>query len=151
MSKKAICILSGEGVTGKVTFEEVDGKTIIHAEVSGLTEGKHGFHVHAFGDLTGGCATTGGHFNPHGKQHGAPTAENRHVGDLGNLIVGADGKGTLDIEDSQVALTGEHSVIGRAIVIHAGEDDLGLGGHDDSLTTGHAGGRAACGTIGWAQ
>lgn len=69
----------------------------------------------------------------------------------GNITVGADGKGVLDVEDSQVSLTGENSVIGRAIVVHAGEDDLGKGGFDDSLTTGHAGARSACGTIGWAQ
>lgn len=69
------------------TSQILDGKTKIHAEVEGLTPGLHGFHVHAFGDLTGGCATTGGHFNPHGKQHGAPSDENRHVGDLGTECI----------------------------------------------------------------
>ena len=48
----------------------------------------------------------------------------------------------------QVPLSGEHSVVGRAIVVHAGEDDHGQGGHNDSKTTGHAGGRLACGVIG---
>lgn len=50
--------------------------------------------------------------------------------------------------DGLLSLIGANSVIGRAVVVHAGEDDLGKGGHDDSLTTGHAGGRVACGVIG---
>eukprot|EP01126_Amoeba_proteus_P006408 TRINITY_DN12241_c0_g2_i3.p1 TRINITY_DN12241_c0_g2~~TRINITY_DN12241_c0_g2_i3.p1 ORF type:complete len:152 (-),score=26.29 TRINITY_DN12241_c0_g2_i3:107-562(-) len=149
---KAICLLGGsQGVSGQVTFEEIGEKTRIRAEVTGLAPGKHGFHIHAYGDLTGGCATTGSHFNPHGKTHGAPEDENRHAGDLGNVIAGDDGKAVLDVVDSHIRLTGQHSVIGRAVVVHAGEDDLGKGGFEDSLTTGHAGGRLACGTIGWAQ
>lgn len=54
----------------------------------------------------------------------------------------------VDIKDSVIDLEGQHNVIGRAVVVHAGEDDLGKGGHEDSLTTGHAGGRLACGVIG---
>lgn len=72
----------------------------------------------------------------------------RHIGDLGNVVAGADGNASLDVSDKLVSLVGEHSVVGRSIVVHAGEDDLGKGGHDDSLTTGHAGGRVACGVIG---
>ena len=55
------------------------------------------------------------------------------------------------ISDSLVSLIGVNSVIGRAFVVHADEDDLGKGGHSDSLTTGHAGGRLACGVIGIAK
>ena len=42
---------------------------------------------------------------------------NRHVGDLGNVTAGADGKAAINITDAQVKLTGEHSVIGRSIVV----------------------------------
>jgi Cu-Zn family superoxide dismutase len=60
--------------------------------VQGLNpKGKHGFHIHEFGDLTEGCATAGPHYNPHNSTHGGPTSSKRHVGDLGNLI--ADDKG----------------------------------------------------------
>jgi len=136
-------------VSGTLTFtQEGDGPTKVTGQVTGLAPGNHGFHVHQFGDVSAGCGSTGGHFNPAGKEHGGPTADERHAGDLGNIVAGADGTAVVDITDSQVPLTGANSVIGRAIVVHAGEDDLGLGGQNDSKTTGHAGGRVACGVIG---
>ncbi|XP_019639363.1 PREDICTED: superoxide dismutase [Cu-Zn] 1-like [Branchiostoma belcheri] len=95
-----------------------------------------------------GCTSAGGHFNPAKKNHGGPQDEERHVGDLGNVEVGEDGEANIKITDSQLQLTGPNSIIGRAVVVHTGEDDLGKGGFDDSLTTRHAGGRAACGVIG---
>jgi len=99
--------------------------------------------------------SAGPHYNPHGKQHGAQEDENRHVGDLGNVTVNSsdDGKNTTDftIEDHLVSLVGPHSVIGRSFIVHADPDDLGLGGHADSKTTGNAGARTACGVIGLAQ
>eukprot|EP01094_Clydonella_sp_ATCC50884_P015852 TRINITY_DN26521_c0_g1_i1.p2 TRINITY_DN26521_c0_g1~~TRINITY_DN26521_c0_g1_i1.p2 ORF type:complete len:155 (+),score=50.72 TRINITY_DN26521_c0_g1_i1:35-499(+) len=148
----AVVVLSGPdaALSGTVTFtqEAPDAPTRIQAELKGLTPGKHGFHIHMYGDTTNGCTSTGGHFNPHGKNHGGPDAEERHVGDLGNITAGDDGSAVLDVTDRNVSLAGPHSVVGRAIVVHAGEDDLGLGGHDDSLTTGHAGGRVLCGVIG---
>ena len=95
-----------------------------------------------------GCKTAGPHFNPHGKVHGGPVSEIRHVGDLGNLIAGEDGTAHFELEDHLVMLYGEHSVIGRSCVTHAGVDDLGQGGNEESLKTGNAGGRVACGVIG---
>ena len=98
--------------------------------------------------MTEGCKSAGPHFNPHGKTHGGPDAEERHVGDLGNCVANEDGVAHYDLDDHLIHLTGEHSVIGRSFVVHAGVDDLGQGGHELSPTTGNAGGRLACGTIG---
>jgi Cu-Zn family superoxide dismutase len=52
------------------------------------------------------------------------------------------------LTDNQVMLSGEFSVLGRAIVVHSDPDDFGKGGFSDSLTTGHAGSRIGCGIIG---
>ena len=152
MSVKAVCVLKGDSeVKGVVHFDQKDNKVPLAGELTGLTKGLHGFHVHAYGDNTNGCTSAGPHFNPEGKEHGAPTDEVRHYGDLGNVTAGDDGVAKVDIVDSLVTLTGANSVIGRTMVIHAGEDDLGKGGHELSKTTGNAGGRSACGVIGITQ
>lgn len=80
--------------------------------------------------------------------HGAPDDEVRHAGDLGNLPVGEGGTVSFTIIDKQIPLSGPHSIIGRAVVVHADPDDLGKGGHELSKNTGNAGGRVACGVIG---
>ena len=72
----------------------------------------------------------------------------RHVGDLGNVTAGADGVANFELEDDLVMIYGENSVVGRSFVVHADVDDLGDGGHELSPTTGNAGARLACGTIG---
>ena len=114
--------------------------------VTGLSPGEHGFHIHEAGDLSDNCAGAGGHFNPFGNNHGAPGVVDRHVGDLGNVAADEEMNTFVRIEDHLVKLSGEPelSVLNRAIVIHEGVDDLGLGGEEDSMTTGHAGPRAAC-------
>ncbi len=151
-STYALCILRQDGdsgVQGVVKFVQPEGgKTRVVAEITGLTAGDHGFHVHQYGNLINGCVSAGPHFNPHGKNHGGPDSEERHVGDMGNVTAGDDGVAKVDYEDAQIQLTGEHSIIGRSVVTHADPDDHGLGGFDDSLKTGHAGARVACGTIG---
>ena len=105
-----------------------------------------------FGDNTNGCTSAGPHFNPDGCSHGAPENEKgaRHVGDLGN-VTAADGTAKVDITDGMISLVGEHSIIGRTVVVHADQDDLGQGGHELSKTTGNAGARSACGVIGIAK
>lgn len=70
------------------------------------------------------------------------------VGDLGNIVVGADGKSAVSITDKKVKLLGPHSVIGRSIVVYVGEDDSGKGGQETSLTTGNTGARVGAGVIG---
>eukprot|EP00736_Rhodelphis_marinus_P010187 Rmarinus@m.7569 len=150
---KAVAFLVGKDCGATVTFEQAseNAPTKITCTATGLKQGDHGFHVHAFGDLTNGCMSAGPHYNPFNKNHGGPADSDRHVGDLGNISAKADGTATLSIDDSQVKLLGPNSVVGRALVIHEGTDDLGKGGHDDSLTTGHAGARQMCGVIGLTQ
>ena len=65
-----------------------------------------------FGDNTGGCISAGGHYNPFGKHHGAPTDAERHVGDLGNVTVTADNAVKQTIVDNVLKLTGQYSIIG---------------------------------------
>lgn len=151
MAVHAVCVMKGDSnVEGTIRFsqENPDGPTTLTGVITGLAPGSHGFHVHQFGDNTNGCTSAGPHFNPFGKEHGAPGDEIRHVGDLGNVEAGADGKATVTVQDKQVSLTGPFSVIGRTMVIHADIDDLGKGGHELSKTTGNAGARLACGVIG---
>ncbi len=146
---KAVAVVHALGDTktaGKVTFTKVDGGIKIEADITGLTPGKHGFHVHEFGDcsmMDGTCA--GGHFNPDGKPHGGPDSAERHVGDFGNLEAGADGKAHYSRVDKLITLSGPHSIIGRSIIVHAGADDL------HTQPSGDAGARAGCGVIGIAD
>jgi hypothetical protein len=83
--------------------------------------------------------------NPHGKTHGAPEDEERHVGDLGNFKTDGQGNAKGSVSDKLIKLIGPESVLGRTIVVHAGTDDLGKGGHEESKKTGNAGPRPACG------
>eukprot|EP00249_Psilotum_nudum_P007943 c20926_g1_i4 orf=169-636(+) len=150
MAIKAVAVLTGsEGVSGVVHFsQEPGGATSVVGKLTGLRPGLHGFHVHALGDTTNGCLSTGAHFNPDVKDHGAPEDEIRHAGDLGNVVAAEDGTAEVSIVDIQIPLVGPNSIIGRAVVVHTDPDDLGKGGHELSKTTGNAGGRIACGVIG---
>ena len=94
---------------------------------------------HAFAAVFSGIST-GGHYNPFGLTHGAPDSANRHVGDLGNIVADASGTAVGVFEDTQLALSGDTTVVGRSVVLHEAIDDLGLGSESDSLTTGHTGG-----------
>ena len=124
------------------------GKTTLVVDLKGfnhtLRVTKHGFHVHEKGNLSESCNGAGAHYNPKHKSHGAPSDSNRHVGDLGNVEVNTEGEVQTEIKDSLVSLIGKYSVIGRAIVVHELQDDLGRGGFNDSKTTGHAGRRLGC-------
>jgi len=149
---KAVAVLNGEsGASGVVTFEQIGVGEVVEVtgDLKGLTpSNQQGFHIHVSGDLTNGCASAGAHFNPLNKQHGAPTAKERHVGDLGNVDSDSDGNAQFTITDGLISLNGPLSIVGRAVVLHAGTDDLGKGDNEESLKTGNAGARAACGIVG---
>ncbi|CAL6303586.1 unnamed protein product [Bathycoccus prasinos] len=155
--QKAVVVLTGTaGVAGTLTLTQDDpsGATTVVGDITGLAPGKHGLHVHEFGDTTNGCMSTGPHFNPNKMTHGAPTDATRHAGDLGNVIADAGGC-KFTIKDMQIPLSGANSIVGRAFVIHELEDDLGKGDNSEigtqgktSSTTGNAGARLACGVVG---
>ncbi|KAL5835045.1 hypothetical protein ACOSQ3_014634 [Xanthoceras sorbifolium] len=148
---KAVALISSgdSNVRGSLHFlQDSNGFTHVKGNISGLKPGLHGFHIHALGDTTNGCNSTGPHFNPLKKNHGAPSDNERHAGDLGNIVAGPDGVAVVSISDRQIPLSGQHSILGRAVVVHADPDDLGKGGHELSKTTGNAGGRVGCGIIG---
>ncbi|CAJ0600593.1 unnamed protein product [Cylicocyclus nassatus] len=115
-----------------------------------LTPGYHGMHVHAIGDLGNGCMAAGPHFNPFGAPHGGLQGRrnDRHVGDLGNIFANRNGEAMFDIKTSGASITrGPRDIIGRTIVIHAMQDDLGKTGRGESAMTGNSGMRVACGLI----
>ena len=106
----------------------------MHGEIKSLTKGSHALSVNQFGDLSNGCASTGVHFNPTGKTHGAPSDNERHVGDLGNIIADDEGTAKFDFSDTCLRLNGPNSIIGRSVVVYNDIDDFGLGIYDISYS-----------------
>ncbi|KZS93727.1 cytosolic copper-zinc superoxide dismutase, partial [Sistotremastrum niveocremeum HHB9708] len=148
-------VLSGSSdVSGVVYFSQgclghAASATTVSGTIKGLdASSSRGFHVHELGDATDGCMSSGSHYNPLKFNHGAPSDHKRHVGDLGNIKSNSSGIAEFSFEDRLLSLKGPFSILGRTVVVHEGTDDLGKGNYSDSLTTGHAGGRAACGVIG---
>ena len=133
-------------VKGTILFMQAPGTpTLIQGTITGLKPGTHGFHIHEFGDMSDGCKSMGAHYNPDGVDHG--DLQQGHVGDIENVVANEDGVAKFSITASRVDLIGDRSVIGRGLVIHEDEDDLGKGGDAESLKTGNAGERLACGII----
>lgn len=135
---------SGSDISGTVSFRLDPGKDAmrIKLEANGLEPGKHGFHVHENGSCSGeGAKGAGGHFNPANRKHGAPTNADHHAGDLGNVVVESGGTVSVEVESPALTFTGESSIIGKSIVIHAKADDF------YSQPSGDAGKRVACGVI----
>jgi Cu-Zn family superoxide dismutase len=143
---QGVAVFNTRSVKGEVVFTQHKTSVVVKAIFTHLPEGEHGFHIHKAGDLRGeGCKLACDHFHvgppqPHG---GAPGHSlNRHTGDLGNISE-PDRVYKYTLKNLEVA-----DLWGRSVIVHADEDDLGLGGKEDSLTTGHSGKRIACAVIG---
>lgn len=134
---------SGSALAGEATFEERDGKVHVVVSVRGATPGQHAVHVHEKGDCSAPDASTaGGHFNPHAMAHGGPESPAHHAGDFGNLTVGEDGTGRIELDTDKLTVgEGPASVQQRAIVVHEKPDDL------VTQPAGASGPRIGCGVI----
>jgi len=134
----------GNSATGTVTFTQKGDKVRVVANLTGLKPNQeHGFHIHDKGDCSSGDGmSTGGHFNPLGKQHAHPSTSDRHAGDMFALKADDYGNATLSTELDVITVTeGPTSVIGRGLIVHAQPDDY------KTQPTGNAGARIACGVI----
>lgn len=165
---KGICVLTNtqDNISGYIEFIEIEDRKLleININIKGLKPGYHGFHIHNKGNLREGCESLCSHFNPDNTYHGNITdnKNNRHAGDLGNIFADKYGNINTKLYDKIIKLYGKYNIIGRSVVIHEDEDDLGVGGLSDygeiiepkkyleSQKTGNAGKRIACGVIGWA-
>lgn len=136
---------SGSQVSGQVNFTPMGDKLLVEAELSGLTPGEHGFHVHEGGDCSAPDASSArGHFNPAGQMHGHyhQMHAQRHAGDLPNLVADANGQARYRAEVAGLtADAGPLGIIGRSLVVHADADDY------RSQPAGNSGRRVACGVI----
>lgn len=133
----------GNDVRGLIVFHQQGDHVMVHAQVSGLKpNAEHGFHVHEKGDCASADGSSaGGHFNPDGKPHGAPTAAH-HAGDMPMLK--ANASGVVDQHftlDGPTVASGSASVVGHAVIVHAAPDDYA------TQPTGNSGARLACGVI----
>ncbi len=144
-NSKAVSVIyptEGNKVHGTVTFTKVENGIKVVADIEGLTPGKHGFHIHEFGDCSDPKGkSAGGHFNPDKVAHAGHNSKTRHVGDFGNITADKSGKAHVEFIDNLISFCGPHNIIGRGIVIHGGADDL------TSQPSGAAGPRVACGSI----
>lgn len=142
----AVAVFKQDDVAGETTFTDVAGGCRIVANFTKLPAGLHGFHIHKAGDLRGeGCLRACAHYHkgPDAGHGGAPgSGRPRHTGDLGN-VRGPTFKSKYFLRNVSVS-----DLLGRSLIVHADEDDLGLGGHKDSATTGNSGARIACVLIG---
>ncbi len=137
--------VDGSDARGSVEFRPgADGALEIVAAVSGMEPGTYGIHVHEVGDCSGDAASAAGdHFSPDGDTHGGPydSRGERHAGDLGNITVDSRGEGRKEVSLEELALGGRYGVVGRAVIVHSGEDDL------QSQPSGESGDPIACGVI----
>jgi len=136
---------SNSSISGTVTFTEKDGIVKMEALISNTTEGNHAIHIHAIGDCSAeNGSSAGGHWNPTNENHGKWGITPFHRGDIGNIVIGVDGNGTIERETDLWCIGCEDetkNIIGKAIIIHEGPDDF------SSQPAGAAGPRIGCGVI----
>ena len=138
-------IVSPEGeALGTVTLTQGAWGVLVAADLTGLTPGAHGFHIHETGTCQPDFAAAGDHFNPGDVGHGYFNSDGTHAGDMPNIHVTADGTVRADVFNEAITLeTGKDNSVfdadGSAIIVHEKADTYGA--------EAGAGGRVGCGVI----
>ncbi|MBL8954535.1 MAG: superoxide dismutase family protein, partial [Myxococcaceae bacterium] len=133
---------SGSTAKGTVEFMTSGTEVQLKLEIAGISPGRHGVHLHEKGDCSSPDGeSAGGHWDPMGHQHGQLDVPPAHYGDIGNIEVGGDGRGTLVFATSYWSVgTGRNNdILGKAVVVHDSVDDF------TSQPAGNSGKRIACG------
>jgi len=134
----------GNSVAGSVQFAQRGDKVLVSGEIAGLAaNSEHGFHIHEKGDCSSGDGmSTGGHFNPTAKAHGAHDQSEHHAGDLASLKADASGVARFSYETASIAVgSGPTDVVGHGLIVHRDADDF------KTQPSGNAGPRLACAVI----
>jgi len=137
---------SGSKANGTIAFKEEDGVVLFEGTLTGLIKGTHAIHIHEKADCSSEDGkSSGGHWNPTFENHGTWGGESGyHRGDIGNFQADADGNGSITFSTDQWCLGCDDetkNIIGKAIIVHKGEDDL------VSQPSGAAGARVSCAGI----
>jgi superoxide dismutase, Cu-Zn family len=141
-AKATLKAAQGDNPSGTVTFTQQADGVHVAVDLSGATPGKHGLHIHQNGECTPPFKTAGDHFNADQHDHACSPTPSRHTGDIGNVEVGADGKGHWEGVVDQISLTDPaHQITGKSVILHAKEDDC------KTQPSGASGDRIACGVI----
>lgn len=134
----------GMKLAGDVKLVEENGAVKITVDVEDAPAGYKGIHIHEKGDCSDPKGKSmGEHFAPKQHNHGIPGKQaEHHLGDLGNIMINADGKGHLEmtVPEANLKPGDAMSFLGRAVIIHEGEDK-------GVQPSGGAGDPIACGRI----
>jgi len=146
-----VSLVDGNGVgkeIGTVTASAHPSGVLLTPDLSGLTPGPHGFHIHENPSCEAAekdgakvaALAAGGHYDPEkaGAHHGP--YHKGHLGDLPALMVDADGRATIPVLAPRLKLA---QLRNRALMIHAGSDNYS----DTPAALGGGGARVACGLI----
>lgn len=131
----------------RASVSEVGDALRVRIEAAGLAPGIYGAHVHSAGRCDAPAFESAGpHWNPTGRQHGRDNPGGQHLGDLPNLMVGTDGRGSFEFTIAGAALSGGPRPVldgdGASVVVHARADDY------RTDPSGNSGARVACGVVG---
>ena len=146
-AKQAIATIaptSDNIVTGMAIFTQDGDQITVTIEIQNASPGLHGVHIHEFGDCSSPDAkSAGGHWNPTDVAHGKWGSDEFHLGDIGNITVGEDGTGSIELTTDlwEIGTGSDIDVVGKSIIVHADADDF------VSQPSGNAGARIGCGVI----